>query len=176
MKVKQLVKKVRKQARIKSEKRYKKYYIDYRSIKLLSGRCGFARIGVTISYRQIDDSSVYDEKEENVRFLSWIEHYKKMIKTKKYNLPVKYENLQINEKRAVRLQYMKEQSMLCQYCNYSLVEKPSHKVEMAPISWNKFPKGFQKSPIHLHHNHDTEMTIGAVHMRCNAYLWQYKGE
>lgn len=31
-------------------------------------------------------------------------------------------------------------------------------------------------PVHLHHDHKTGLTIGAVHAKCNAVLWQYYGE
>jgi len=30
--------------------------------------------------------------------------------------------------------------------------------------------------MHLHHNHETDMTEGAVHAYCNAVLWQYEGK
>ena len=30
-------------------------------------------------------------------------------------------------------------------------------------------------PIHLQHNHSTDMTEGAVHAYCNCVLWQYEG-
>ncbi|AGI61771.1 hypothetical protein VCO139_0016 [Vibrio phage VCO139] len=39
-----------------------------------------------------------------------------------------------------------------------------------------FPKNMFQYPIHLHHDHNTGMTIGAVHARCNAVLWEYYGE
>jgi hypothetical protein len=39
-----------------------------------------------------------------------------------------------------------------------------------------FPKGFLNAPVHLHHSHVTNMTLGAVHGYCNGYLWQYLGE
>ena len=38
-----------------------------------------------------------------------------------------------------------------------------------------FPAFFLSHPIHLQHNHETNMTEGAVHARCNAVLWQYEG-
>jgi len=98
------------------------------------------------------------------------------IKIKKYNLPVDYNSLKNNEKRAVRLQYIQEQQNLCQHCEMPLNEAPSSEVMVSSIDWKFFPRGFKNNPIHLHHNHYTGMTIGAVHMRCNAYLWQYKGE
>lgn len=175
------VKKLQKKAKIISEKRHKKYYIDYRLIRYNNNafteiKYGFAKVEISYTYRQNSDGSAFDKREERVKFLSWIETYKKMIKTKKYDLPVKYDDLQINQKRAVRLQYMQKQGMLCQYCNFLLIEEPSHTIRLAKISWNKFPKGFRRHLIHLHHSHITGMTIGAVHMRCNAYLWQYKKE
>lgn len=99
-----------------------------------------------------------------------------MIKTKKYDLPVNYNNLEYYEKRIVRLQYIKEQNNLCQYCKMSLNESPDSHVMSADIYWDVFPIDFKNHPIHLHHNHNTGMTIGALHMRCNAYLWIYKKE
>lgn len=98
------------------------------------------------------------------------------IKTKKYNLPVNYDELEIHQKRAVRLQYIQEQQNLCQYCKMPLNEAPDFHVSAADILWDLFPKNFREHPIHLHHDHGTGMTIGAVHMKCNAYLWQYKRE
>jgi hypothetical protein len=99
-----------------------------------------------------------------------------MIKNKTYELPVDYNELEPHQKRAVRLQYIQEQQNLCQYCEMPLNESPINYVESAAISWDLFPKNFREHPIHLHHDHGTGMTIGAVHMKCNAYLWQYKGE
>jgi hypothetical protein len=39
-----------------------------------------------------------------------------------------------------------------------------------------FPRGFLSNPVHLHHCHTTGLTIGAVHSRCNAILWQHHGQ
>ena len=170
------------------EKRYKGYYIDFRLIRFNNGissktKFGFARVGVNYTYRHSGNQTplpngnfIYDKQEKNVRFLSWIENYRMMIKTKKYELPIKYDDLQINEKRAVRLQYMQKQGMLCKHCDMYLTEIPAYSVEATIIDWDLFPKNFKKFPIHLHHDHKTGMTIGAVHMKCNAYLWQYKKE
>jgi hypothetical protein len=99
-----------------------------------------------------------------------------MIKTKKYELPVNYDELKPHQRRAVRKQYMLEQKLLCQYCGMPLNEEPVNYVNAADIFWDIFPPNFRESPIHLHHSHDSGMTIGAVHMRCNAYLWIYKRE
>ena len=43
------------------------------------------------------------------------------------------------------------------------------------INWKLFPPFFLRFPIHLQHNHDTNMTEGAVHAYCNAVMWQYEG-
>lgn len=98
------------------------------------------------------------------------------IKTKKYNLPVNYNELERHQRTAVRKQYIKEQNNLCQYCKRSLDGQPDDLIYQKGIRWDLFPDNFQDYPIHLHHNHETGMTIGAVHMKCNAYLWQYKGK
>ena len=186
LKFKKASQKVRREALIKLNRRYKGYYIDYRLTshfckETLKEEFGFARVGIHFTYRHHGNigpkaGTIYDEKEEKIRFLSWIEKHKKMIKTRKYDLPVNYDELEINQRRAVRLQYIAEQSNQCQYCEMPLNEGPSNEVMVSSIQWDLFPKGFQKHPIHLHHNHDTGMTIGAVHMRCNAFLWVYKGE
>lgn len=93
-----------------------------------------------------------------------------------YNLPVEYNRLSPSEKKAVRIQYMREQNGECYHCGTPLSSEPSKEVLDAWIDWRLFPKNFQKYPIHLHHDHDTGLTLGAVHNRCNAYLWQYLGE
>jgi len=99
-----------------------------------------------------------------------------MIKNKKYDLPVDYDTLEQHQKRAVRLQYIEEQQNLCHYCKRPLDKQPDVLIYQQGIRWDLFPDNFQDYPIHLHHDHNTGMTIGAVHMKCNAYLWQYKGE
>jgi len=44
------------------------------------------------------------------------------------------------------------------------------------INENLFPPKFLNWPVHLHHDHKTGMTVGAVHSHCNAVLWQYHNE
>lgn len=72
--------------------------------------------------------------------------------------------------------YIILQDNICCHCGNDLSDNPVDKVVNAKINWNLFPPNFTKHPIHLHHSHDTGMTIGAVHALCNAYLWQYCGE
>ena len=90
-------------------------------------------------------------------------------------LPVNYSELRIYERKKVREQYVLIQKGLCHFCKNSLANRPSEKVEKIPINNDLFPKGFLKYPIHLHHCHHSNMTIGAVHAKCNAVLWQYYG-
>lgn len=91
-------------------------------------------------------------------------------------LPVDYSSLDWQERRFVRNEYVRIQDGKCQYCGASLEKSPPEKVTGKKINWSRFPKNFLKHPIHLHHSHETGMTIGAVHNYCNAVLWQYHGE
>ena len=91
-------------------------------------------------------------------------------------LPVNYEDLHWTKRREVREEYVKVQDGKCCHCDEPLDGKPINSVMQASINRNVFPPTFFKYPVHLHHDHDTGMTIGAIHNRCNAYLWQYHGE
>jgi|TARA_R110000744_G_scaffold7864_10_gene26918 hypothetical protein len=91
-------------------------------------------------------------------------------------LPRNYDQLTRKERRLTRLEYIRVQEGKCAHCNEPLGDSPTDKVAQAKINEELFPKGFLDNPIHLHHNHDTGLTIGAVHCRCNAYLWEYLGE
>ena len=90
------------------------------------------------------------------------------------DLPVNYTKLTQQERREVRLQYIKDQNNLCYYCNKSLDKPAPKKITSKSINWKLFPKGFLNYPIHLQHNHKTGMTEGAVHNYCNAIMWQYE--
>lgn len=92
------------------------------------------------------------------------------------NLPIKYSSSHWTVRRKARLEYIKQQEGLCWFCKKDLEGSPSQEVLDSPIDLRLFPKGMFDHPVHLHHDHNTDMTIGAVHARCNAYLWQYKGE
>lgn len=93
-------------------------------------------------------------------------------------LPVDYRPLSQWERRNVRLRYIDLQDGLCHHCGGSLEVNPPPNITGKHIDWRRFPGGinFLRHPIHLHHNHKTGMTIGAVHAYCNAVLWQYHGE
>lgn len=91
-------------------------------------------------------------------------------------LPIDYNNSPWQIRKKAREQYIKNQDGLCWYCKEPLTKDPALKVIRSHINLSLFPKGMFKYPIHLHHNHVTGESIGAVHARCNAYLWQYEGE
>jgi hypothetical protein len=91
-------------------------------------------------------------------------------------LPVDYDALTWQERRSVREQYVKEQNALCYHCGAPLAGEPSDEVKGMSINARLFPDNFFKHPVHLHHSHETGMTIGAVHNHCYAVLWQYHGE
>ena len=90
--------------------------------------------------------------------------------------PVNYNQLRWQERKRIREQYVQEQEGLCHFCGHSLGGVPAPEVQDARVNLSLFPPGFMKHPVHLHHSHQTGMTIGAVHARCNAVLWQYCGE
>ena len=91
-------------------------------------------------------------------------------------LPVDYDLLTPFERRDVRNEYVKEQNGRCWFCQSQLICDPSDDVMNKKINRKAFPRNFFKWPIHLHHDHNTGMTIGAVHAKCNAVLWQYHNE
>lgn len=98
------------------------------------------------------------------------------MQEKEYNLPVKYDDLEISEKRVVREQYIKQQNGFCCHCFKSLSESPPKEILEKRITKTLFPPNFFKFPVHLHHDHKTGYTIGAIHNYCNAVLWEHFGE
>jgi len=93
-----------------------------------------------------------------------------------FTLPQNYKKLTIPERRKVREQYVEEQNGFCSHCGAPLDSNPSEEIRRMWIDKSLFPASMFIWPIHLHHDHDTGMTIGAVHAVCNAVLWQYHGE
>jgi hypothetical protein len=92
------------------------------------------------------------------------------------DLPINYTLATPTERRQARDTYKYRQKGLCAHCGEPLSGPPPKVILNKKINWKYFPKNFLKYPVHLHHSHDTGMTIGAVHAYCNAVLWQYHGE
>ena len=89
-------------------------------------------------------------------------------------LPINYEEADYKLRQEVRNEYVKVQHGKCCHCGESLDHEPV--VKAKTINHKLFPTNFFKWPIHIHHDHKTGMTIGAVHNYCNALLWQYFGK
>lgn len=93
-----------------------------------------------------------------------------------YPLPTNYDALSPRERQAVREQYVEQQKGLCYHCKGPIEEFPLEPVASMYVDLKLFPEGFFRDLVHLHHSHATGLTIGAVHAKCNAVLWQYHGE
>lgn len=90
-------------------------------------------------------------------------------------IPQQYSTLSPSERRVLRERYITAQAGKCLFCNEALTSTPRKDILDKPINWRLFPPNFTKYPVHLQHNHSTDMTEGAVHAVCNAVLWQYHG-
>jgi hypothetical protein len=90
--------------------------------------------------------------------------------------PQNYHSLTYPERKQLRLRYVEAQGGNCRFCKAPLAGPPPAWVKRKRINWDLFPEGFLRWPVHLHHDHQTGMTIGAVHALCNAVLWCYHGE
>lgn len=88
--------------------------------------------------------------------------------------PHQYSKLTPQQRKQVRELYLKEQNYKCLFCNNPLFEQPPEEITSKPLDLTLFPPNFLKHPIHLQHNHDTDMTEGEVHAYCNGYMWQYE--
>ena len=93
----------------------------------------------------------------------------------KLSLPTKYSELTPSLRRMVREKYVKDQGGKCYWCKSCLSSAPPDSISKKQINWRLFPPNFLKYPIHLQHDHDTDLTEGAVHAYCNAVMWQYYG-
>jgi hypothetical protein len=102
--------------------------------------------------------------------------FAKKVALKQWVLPTAYSNLSQYERAEVRLEYITRQKGKCHHCGSYLADDPSSVMRCQRVTTSLFPSGFFESPVHLHHDHCTDMTIGAVHCHCNAVLWEYHGE
>ena len=92
------------------------------------------------------------------------------------DLPINYDESSYAKRKEAREAYVLEQGGKCHHCGEPLNGRASKVIRNKKINWGLFPPQFLRHNIHLHHDHDTGMTIGAVHAYCNAVLWQYHGK
>lgn len=95
---------------------------------------------------------------------------------KPLELPVDYTLIPRDERYIVRDQYVSQQKNMCYHCGYTLSLSPPEIIRMQKVDPGLYPPGFFDNPIHLHHDHNTDLTLGAVHAYCNAVLWEYHNE
>lgn len=88
----------------------------------------------------------------------------------------KYSKMDYKQRRQVREEMAANQNGLCWYCNAPLTGPAISKVNNYPFNMRLFPKGMFDYPVHLHHDHKTDECLGAVHCRCNAYMWETLGQ
>lgn len=91
-------------------------------------------------------------------------------------LPVKYDDIPVKKKYLIREAYISEQNGKCYYCKGDLKCNPPKEITDKKITPKLYPPGFFNHPVHLHHSHDTGLTLGVVHNYCNAILWEYHNE
>ena len=91
-------------------------------------------------------------------------------------LPINYEESHFTVRKLAREEYVRRQEGRCWYCSERLSDRPYKDVRAKKVNPALFPDSFFKWPVHLHHDHDSGMSIGAVHNHCNAVLWQYYGK
>jgi hypothetical protein len=92
--------------------------------------------------------------------------------------PQRYSDLNKSQRRKCREQYVEHCRGRCLYCDEPLNEKPHEYVRAKATSntWAGLPggrKGFLSNLIHLHHDHETGLTLAAIHALCNAHSWHY---
>jgi len=95
---------------------------------------------------------------------------------KPLKLPINYVRATRAMRAQARLQYIEEQDNLCYFCSEDIHKAPPDKILEMPLVRANYPRSFFDHPIHLHHCHETDKTIGATHAYCNAVLFEYYGE
>ena len=92
--------------------------------------------------------------------------------------PQRYHDLNTNQRHKLRDEYVEHVRGRCLYCSLKLDGKPSRIVRDSAdeIEWDDLPggkEGFLKNPVHLHHDHETGLTLAAIHALCNAHSWHF---
>jgi transposase-like protein len=90
----------------------------------------------------------------------------------------KYDDLNWKQRLKLRDRYVEHFHGVCMYCHEQLDSEPASIVRDSTdeIAWDVSPgfkEGFLKNPVHLHHDHNTGLTLGPVHALCNAHSWHF---
>ena len=89
-----------------------------------------------------------------------------------YNLelPTKYSSLSGERLSAVKEAYICLQRERCWLCGNNLYELSKYLVDnpkLMPLCGNELAERY---PLHLHHDHDTGLTLGVTHAECNIII------
>jgi len=92
--------------------------------------------------------------------------------------PQRYRDLNTNQRRKLRDEYVEHFRGRCLYCGLKLDGLPSRIVRDSAdeIEWDDLPggkEGFLSNPIHLHHDQVTGLTLAPIHALCNAHSWHF---
>jgi len=92
--------------------------------------------------------------------------------------PQRHRDLNTDQRRKLRDEYIECSRGRCAYCEEMLDDEPHAFVRQSAdqIEWDNLPgskEGFLKDPVHLHHDHETGLTLAAIHALCNAHSWHF---
>jgi hypothetical protein len=92
--------------------------------------------------------------------------------------PQRYSDLNTSQRRKLRENYVVHFQGRCIYCDEPLNDKPHEfvRAKATSIWWPNLPggrKGFLSNSVHLHHDHETDLTLGPVHALCNAHSYHF---
>lgn len=85
----------------------------------------------------------------------------------KLELPTKYSSLSGERLSAVKDAYICLQRERCWLCGDNLYELPKYIVDNPNYMGLCYNQLAEQTPLHLHHNHDTGLTLGVAHAECN---------
>lgn len=85
----------------------------------------------------------------------------------KLELPTKYSSLSGERLAVVKEAYICLQRERCWLCGGNLYELPNHVVDNPNLIGLCSSQLAEQHPLHLHHNHDTGLTLGVAHAECN---------
>ena len=88
----------------------------------------------------------------------------------KLELPTKYSSLSGERLSAVKEAYICLQRERCWLCGNNLWGLPKYIVENPKLMALCFNKLAEQMPYHLHHDHDTGLTLGVTHAECNIII------